>query len=467
MQIRCVIQNTNSLSFPNLQIKKLRQVIFWDNNKEGLTIYTALLVGGNGNANDLTDNIVSQLSEGFKLVVTFEVTDNEVEIDNVDSECLNKDFFKEIDKVRSSQLWGEGCREITRQGELSQILKKILVQDTIEDSKIQISDDKYLLVAENTEDYKIVACEGEVRKLNDGNIGYSITSRKDLHRGVDCITWVRTSISFKGKLSTKEKICLSLELSSEGNSRHSLSYISMYFCPPEGYHISDDSEVNLLMKGGQGTEDKKNNLMTVTHNETLYYKDWIDKHHIDRRSLYRLNKEKLFSNIKAPYECEAISVSFTCVPNTEKGSTQFVLGAILSAAITFGVDSGRLGEVKNCFWPVVPADIQWYTLCFIMFYAFLRWCSRREKIKRNVWDSVANILFVGGMLLEGVWGIVTYVVWRLDIEKLKNFLNTIPIYTVPMIFLAGAVLLFLFLAISFIFIKDHYFRRPLSKDLVI
>lgn len=128
----------------------------------------------------------------------------------------------------------------------------------------------------------------------------------------------------------------------------------------------------------------------------------------------------------APYECKSMDMTVSLVSDMERGSMQFVLGAVYSAIVTYGVDSGRLAEIKGCMGLVLPPDIQWYFLCVVAFWAFIRWCSRKDQVKMKIWDKIAGLLFMAGSAMIAVWLVFTFVIFRIEAEWAKVLVASLP-----------------------------------------
>lgn len=463
MQLECTIENINSETFPYIHVEKIRQVAFINNDRNEIQLYTALLIGGSSLIQDIDKGFVSQLTESFKLKIEFGISDDAVTIQKISTVDMIKSFFDQIDKVQV--IWGKGCKQIRNQAELHNRLSKILgVQHTsIDNEKTQLNNDKILLIEGQGDNGKdSILYEANFAEIKDG---YEISGKPKLHEGIGIISWVKTTISLTGKLSAKENISLKVLFPLTEKGKTLLSYVSLYICPPEGYHILEDSKVRFFLKGNRGNEDENNNLTLVTQNQALYYREWVEELHIENRSIYRLNKEKLFKGFDPLNDCEYIEVNFSILPNTEKGSLQFVMGAFFSAAITFGIDSGRLKEASRCFWPIVPPDIQWYMVCLITFFAFLRWSSKKDKIKEGLMDKIANGIYRCGMAIICCWCAFAFLIYRLDIASFKTVCNNIPQIYISGMLTAGICLVSAYVYLTYRKLSDHYYRRPISREL--
>lgn len=461
MQIKCKVQNINSESFRSLQIKRMRQVLFFNDNRDKIQIYTALLVGSNGDAEKKQESIISEMSDQFKLDISFDIKDDKITCNRICAENHAAEFFSEVEKIAA--LWGRDTRRITKQKELISELRTIV--ETVDPQMTSIRTENYIVFANSGSDRnKSVACEGNVTVTDKG---YSIMGRSSMHKGIDCVSWVCTTIELNRKCSIEENIEIELILPNDSGNVCSLGYVSMYFCPPEGYYIPEDTKASIWCGSQRINNDENNNLMPVVHNKDMYYNEWVNFHHIESRTVYRINREKLFGTECLYRECDRFTTEFQLKPSTEKGSIQFVLAAIVSAAVTFGVDSGRLGEIKSCFISVVPADIQWYVLCFFLAYALLKWCSKKENLEKNWKDRVAGILFFLGMFCTIAWFIYTYVFFRLDSVIVRELCNKIPPYCAPVFLMVAMVIWGAFIVWTSCVIKDHYSRRPLSKGLIL
>lgn len=466
MLLECKIKNINNINFNRIFIKKLRQVIFLSNERNTIYVYSALLVGAN-NAEKVSN--ISDLTEEFRLEVAFDAVNDGTDVQSITSENKIDDFFEEMDTIR--EIWGKGCHKITTQDEVHEYLQEVLQTDSaeVDSGKTKVGQRRYLYTEslEGKNDISI-ACEGEV-ELRRSN-GYAINGQRDMHEGMDCITWVKTTIKLTGKLSRNERIVYKLNLPIDKEERVILSYLSIYICPPDGYHILDDSKVKFILKGGKENEDENNNLTAVTQNTAVYYREWIKEHHIENLIIYRLNKEKLFGSLGNLQNCEYVNVSFMISPNTEKGSMQFVLGAVFSALVSFGIDNGRLCQIRECFLPFVPPDLQWLGMVLLVFLSFLRWCSKREKIVLGVRDRVTNFFYRAGNIILGIWCTYTFFLLRIDhlafCTGIREFtLGKIP-YFAWSVFGSGIFCMSMYMLLTFVLVRNHYSRKPFSKDII-
>lgn len=459
MKIYCLIKNINDASFSHIIIKKFRQVMFVNESLNEIQIYTAFL----GGAIDEAGKPI-QLGESFTLNVEFGFNDETIKIQSIKTDNLISDFFDEIDKIK--KIWGEHCKELKTQSEIEKALKECLSDERINSEEIEITSHKYLLAQKTSNDSPIVACSGDISEIN-GKLGYQITTgnKRVLHKGVDVLIWARTTLNLSGKLSPKESVEIEYEFPGEGKSSLDVEYLSIYMCPPDGYHILDNSTVNFLLDDKSENDDINNNLVKVVHNPEIYYREWAENHNIENRKVYRLNKEKIFKSKQNELKCEKLVISFTIAPDTEKGSLQFVAGAVFSAAITYGIDAGRLSEIKKCFWPIIPADIQWVMTCMISFYSFVKWCSRKSKVKSEIADKIAKVFYYLGIGVVICWVMGAFVFLRLDLNIIKNIYKNISWFIIPGIGTLGSGLLIVFLFISHYITPNNYLKKPISKDM--
>jgi len=474
MDLNCEIINVNGNSFSNLDIKKLRQVIFFSDNRKEIQIYTAILVAANNQAinnqgTNKDDRLISELNNKFRLQVKFS-TDKGQNVKITSQDCI-KSFYEEFDKIAA--VWGPECRNIMKQQDLNNQLEKILGKNSVDSSKTNIEDGNGYFCIEDKKDEKktIVAYQG---KIDEQKEGYTIQAADSIHKGVDCITWVKTTLTFENKMPPR--ISINAKILLPESDTITLSYISIYICPSEGYHLGNDSKVNASIGNTyiKSSADEYNNLSEANHNDDFYYDEWVQDLHIKRRTIYRLNREKLFKNQGNQIKnCKLITIDCHMGPVTEKGSQQFVLGALFSAAVTYGVDSGRLEEVSHSFMPFIPNDLQWFAFCFIIFWVFIRWCSRKYNVnseggKEKGWDTVSIWFLIGGIIASGLWTIFTFVVSRLDFaetSKIKKLFDEIWIFTGPWMLGIGLLLLIVYIVISYTIIKNNYGRKPISREL--
>ena len=459
MELVCNITNVNGNSFPNLEFRKLRQVIFFGENRKTINIYSTIIVAGNGDVSDAPQSIISQLNQDFKMKIEFCIVDDNIKIKNQESREFINSFYAEIDKIKP--IWGKDCKIIDKQTEIARHLENRLDSREINNTLTAIGEKKYFSI-----DSELLACPGDIEK--DENKNCVIKVQSPLHEGVDCIACFKTTIFLSQKMPPKTKVSMRLNLPAQDNVQ--LSYISIYICPPEGYHLNNDSRVKAYVKGKQDSEnaDEFNNLSEVAPKESIYYKEWIKKEHIMSRAVYRLNREKLFKNQDGRIKnCRNISIEFHMSPVTEKGSPQFVLGALFSAAVTYGIDSGRLLLATKGFISYIPNDFQWLLFCFITFWTFIRWCSRKYNIS-NENNKCAKIIqlicLLVGTVSGGVWTIVTFVISRIKcsfiIRLMKDYWKI-----APLLLGCSAVTLSVYIVISYTYMRKYYGRKPISREL--
>lgn len=465
MELKCSVENINGTCFPNLELKKLRQVIFLSENRKEIKIYSTMIIAGNNESCDEDKPIVSRLDDSLKLRVGFSVTednDNAKPKKQKHEEFINT-FYKEIDKIQP--IWGNDCKEIRDQEEVENQLKRILGDDGSIINKSTAIDKNYCVIEDNDHKDVILAYPGEIKTEDDA---YIIGLNRALNEGMDCIVCVKTTIFLSQRMSPKAKINMRFCLP----NNVILSYISIYICPPEGYHLGNDSKVNAWLNEARinDNDDQFNNLSEVAPKENIYYREWIKNEHIMSRTIYRLSREKLFRNQgRRVKNCREITIEFHMNPVMEKSSPQFVLGALFSAAVTYGVDSGRLSAVSKGFVPYIPEDLQWLLFCFIVFWVFIRWCSRKYNINNeDKTDKIINGFSLGcliaGIAVGALWMVMTFAVSRTEIDLIAPLLTKYWILA-PWMLGGSVIFLCVYIGFSYTLTRKNYGRKPVSREL--
>ena len=456
MNLNCTIKNINNGLYPDLSIKKYRQIVFI--NKQELVIYTALVIGAGGNQS------MNEPKTGDRLAVqvSFDLSDETLKTQEIQFENKQDEFLSEISMIK--HVWGDKCEELSTQQDIKDKLIEISQEDNfnVNNNRIDV-EHKYLYIPqEKKEGNGIVACGSKVDISNKQKY-YTVAPQSDLNRMVDIFSWVKTTIVLSEKISPKEELEFRLTFPQNAAKETSeLLYMSFYLCPMEGYHLLDNSKVKYELLNGQENDDVLNNLTKATQNNDLYYKEWKDDYNIENRHVYRLNHEKLFKNLEKPIcGCRGININCRLNPDTEKGSIQFVMGAILSAAITYGVDSGRITEVKNYYITILPADIEWYIVCMILFFAFIRWSSRKDKIHEGWKDRITGACGIAGLSTLGLWFIGAYVLGRKPGLTLPAFYAKV----LQGMLLGGTIAVILYVVMTLTLVREHYYKHPFSREV--
>lgn len=420
MTITYSIRNITSSLIKTVMMRKFFQMVFVGNDNKSLHIYTATILGASDKIIDAdkVDNVdnekfISNFEEFPQFRLKFEISvgsnDNNgvVEILNEDVTNTEHGFLNEIDCIR--KVWGEKCKIISdNQNELIEKLKVISASDEegvtseLNILTAQLSQHKILWTeqAKNGRDdnfFKSLSIAG-VCEVDDDlgetsprdgiamKRGYVITPPSDvkLPKGIELVNWVRTTIRFKYTFDDANLNYI-LKKEDDGPDANTLFLApdyTWYFSPKIKSFIDNrNSMVELKRRPEKGYEickcplqskerifyqsDKyQNSVNTVPNKLTVNFHYWKDEEKINSRQKYRLAAKDILPRPDTFADVAEINIFLDMADEHNRGNRQFILGIFLSFALSFGIDSTRLGQVENFFAPLnylLPADIWWIT----------------------------------------------------------------------------------------------------------
>lgn len=419
MEIRCELVNVNSDNYSILTIHKLKKVIFINRKRDRVDIYTEIILGGS-NINDYTESsklryedTISNIDAKFSFKVNHEIRGSEIELKDIKVTDLTDSYYNQTDKSRMAS----SCEYeiLDRQPKLKKMLKSILPEgESIDVNKTNTNENKYLGIKQGNSDRGSAVCvKGHVKETREKQcMGYEVCAFDGLHKGVEIINWIKTSIYLSKPLESTERLSLEIVFPT-AQMKLWIPYCSVYICPPENYELSDDSKVSCIADNVDEESDQSNNINSVVQKREMYYEEWIDAQMIMDLKVYRLNREKLFGTGTVLENCKKISMDMSIRCLTDKGSIQFLLGLIFSGFLTFGVDSGRIKEIEAWFITIVPVDIQWVVSCLLLFTVTIKyWLIKRNSCSKRFF--VCNAVCMWAIfILWGVWFIAAFVLSRI------------------------------------------------------
>lgn len=400
MQITCSVNNINSHNFSNVFIHKLKQVVFFNEKRNVIDIYTELIVGAEGSNEPYSKSIIDsnftldfewKKSSEIKLIKIMDLTDSYIK----QSETT--------EKVSHGT-----CYTINNQNILIEKLQETFGSIDIKKNLLNIKcNEKYMFIQQDSTEFPVAICYNEASDKEINDEPFRLNYSKELHTGVEVVKWIKTTIYLHKKFNISEKFDYNIEFLNN-SSCLTMQYCSIYFCLPNAFIMCDDTEAIYKDINGENNKDKKNNLSPATQDMELYYTEW-EKHHIEECNIYRLSREKIFGkSIENP---RRLGISFQIKSKVDKAIVQFFMGLIFSGVLSFGIDSGRMNEVTDWFPGIIPNDIQWILSCILIFIVMIIHSSYSEKANKRFKCYeviITSIIFISWVL----WVITVFVLAR-------------------------------------------------------
>lgn len=393
-------------------LRKFFQMVFVGTDKSSLHIYTALVAGSAPKDKCKEDSIlVSDISRNnFRLNINFSVnkTDNNF-IEKIYSEDIttsndqnSRGFIDQIDCIK--RVWGSKCSIIhENKSALKDKLKSICGTDQSGDLDDLVG--KKLLWIEHDKREKkendslkslcipaqVEMIKGSVTKDNknceiEASTSYTITKPDGikLYKGIELVSWVRTTIKFTNKLCDKN-INFILKNVDVGNVEYISPDFTWYFSPTPGSIIDNKNSIlEVKRKSNQKnyncslieddpkcplkdeifnlrSEKLQNGITSVPNLLTVDFEQWTQDEKIKQRQKYRISSKDFLPNQHSLSEISEINIYIDTSDEHARGNRQFLVGIIISFLLAFGLDSARLQEFGNFLFlkELLPEDICW------------------------------------------------------------------------------------------------------------
>lgn len=433
------MRNVTSESVKTVMLRKFFQMTFVGNNRRSLDIYTAVVLGGSGEPKSSgADQFISRLGDKTEFCMRFDFVvngndDNEVlsivseDVTDVGENVSSRDsrsFLSQVDCIK--KVWGQQCevlyndqqalRKIYEDSdklgncladveknlfELARLSQKRMLW--IEDRKKPKPRMKALAIPGvfSAEDYYRPSKNPEgSRKKHHPDEGsekafYRIFVPQDIKLcpGIELVSWVKTTIRFKYRL-TDQNLIFNLKKDENEGTTYFAPDFTWYFSPPVKSFINyESSSVEATWTSRNESEsicekqDKctcpiklevsqqlpstryDNAINPVANKTTVNFRRWTDDEMIGYRQKYRIASKNIFFSPDKFNELDELNIIIDTTDEHNRGNRQYVLGILISFALAFGIDGSRLASAAQ-FFPlqqVLNRDTQW--MLFIILFS--------------------------------------------------------------------------------------------------
>lgn len=396
MNIRCKISNQNTTVYPEIVIRKLYQVLFWEADLKTFHIYSALVFGAN--TKDGSNNTIRKtLLKNYDIKISFSVSESQSGENNpvINHYSKEKAIITEFDVFKP--VWGTDSKILQSSDEYNlkynELFKpSIETQKAVNSNYIFLKDPKKNDLETNTI-CKLMANEADPLETMSFRVKIG---EDELDPHIELLTLTQTTISFKKKQGDN----LNFTLEFEDEQKFDCKDSSMYFILPVGY---DSPEKNLLIEMGSGANPKNlvdNAYQSLKTDRDKYLNEWIDKR-IEERKYYRVIEDSLK---KFDHNVKKINSSFKIESLVNPILKQFIFGLIISIFFAYGLDQTRLMNFRSLFFRhyIFPPDLN-FTLTFGLLTLSCLFKINIGYTKENEFSYYARTIGVFSSLIWFLW----------------------------------------------------------------
>ncbi|MFQ6831830.1 MAG: hypothetical protein ACLRUR_07625 [Butyricicoccus pullicaecorum] len=437
MTITFGMRNVTSESVKAVMLRKFFQMTFVGNNRKSLDIYTAV-VGSDESKSLNADRFISRLDAKKEFCMRFDFIvngndDNEVlsiiseDVTDVGENVSSRDsrsFLSQVDCIK--KVWGQQCEVLYND---QQALRKIYEDpnklgdclDNVENSLSELAclSQKRMLWIEDakkkqsggmkaltipgaflTEDYHRPPRNSEEsrnkRHPDEGSekAFYRVFVPQDIKLcpGIELVSWVKTTIRFKYRL-TDQNLIFNLKKDENEGITYIAPDFTWYFSPPVKSFINyESSSVEAtwtprdIIEPTCEKQDKctcpikveasrplpstryDNAINPVANKTTVNFRRWTEDEMIGYRQKYRIASKNIFFSPDKFNKLDELNIIIDTTDEHNRGNRQYVLGIFISFALAFGIDRSRLEDAKD-FFPLSNLFVPdtWWMFFIILF----------------------------------------------------------------------------------------------------
>lgn len=406
MQVICKIRNLNNANYPELNIRKLYQVVFLQGELNRFEIFTALVLGAKN-----TNHGRMQLKNDFNVEVSFSVYGNrDVNPINVPISFtdLTNDFLKEPHGWRA--VWGKESKIVEQHNEFNIEYEAAFGAGYLCE---ELLDNDFILIKDKDNpklEQRSLAFRAQISNSGNSNYYRVVNNRlainTELPPGIEVFCWTKTVITVPNQIENYLKY--SIELSAD--SKFNCYDTSIYFIPPSGFKV-DKERLTVINKGElDNIENLSNPLQLLDINLDKYFTVWIKDLSISDRSIYRAVAKELQKNFDAENtKVERIDFSIPISNYVNPILIQFLSGLLVSLFFAYGLDQTRLMNYRTLFflYQWISPDINFlFTFGAITWAVFIKLIigSVKEDKKsfwaRRVGSKIGLKCFIGFAVLS-------------------------------------------------------------------
>lgn len=438
MTITLSMRNVASVDVKTIMLRKFFQMVFVGNDRKSLHIYTATVIGASTNPYkkedlDAKKNFVSDFKNipDFRILFDYTVSGNDTNavtyVKHEDITGNSKEgLFSQIKHLR--KVWGNKCTLIYNdQKELNDAIKNAVGNDVI-DKTASLLKHNVLVIDEEKDLYpfffKTCAVVGKVTEVDIGEFprkkedytkrdAYAIDVPDiDLPDGIELVNWVRTTISFKAVIDDKDfNYCLqnpsgqiaiaNEELPSDSSADIPPSTAYGFLCPDYTWYFSppiksfiDHRNASVEIKKTHSVDNCRNcpceyrtalpaqnsskkyhdGIGAVPNKLTVEFDYWVKEERINSRQKYRFAAKELSLGVEEFSSVREILICLDMTDDHSRGNRQYIMGLLISFALSFGIDSSRLSAVENYFPSPLGFNADTLWLLFLVIFSLCMLC---------------------------------------------------------------------------------------------
>lgn len=450
----------------NVIFRKFFQIIFFNENKKNIDIYTAVILGANNcEGNIIYDEFINEIDSSFNLKFDFIVDKFKGKNTKVTSKDLTNEMYKQRDKLKL--IWGNvslnkqeyfalaNCdkkiKEILQKYKNKRYCEHCKSKDKTCDNCLEkdcpkktlkypckncesfslnsSARDKIKDMINDNNPYEILNIEGE--KDDTISIPGSFSEEKNsfyLHInenkkclfGIESYNWIHTKIEFdviQDFSKTEYKLVL------PKTKRVFTNDYTLYIGPPKGWEVDGPLSIFSI-----SNNNSSNAFQRVGAFERFYFREWISECRVmDKRMSRVLLRDKLFSaeNKIIPkvedgnskdLNKKPVEINLEITMNDVEGAERrnFVKAITISLCLAFGMDYTRMQNSMS-FFLESSIESQWLLACICMFLciqkrnsASIRYCFLKKdeiisKKTQEKREKCLNLIKIGSILLLIGW----------------------------------------------------------------
>lgn len=214
----------------------------------------------------------------------------------------------------------------------------------------------------------------------------------ELCPGIELVSWVKTTIRFKYRL-TDQNLIFNLKKDENEGTTYFAPDFTWYFSPPVKSFINYESSSveaawNQKDFAQQNCKDRNkcvcqirpeasrhlpstlydNAINPVANKTTVNFRRWTEDEMIGYRQKYRIASKNIFFSPDKFNELDELNIIIDTADEHNRGNRQYVLGIFISFALAFGIDRTRLEDAKNFFpFPNLFVPDTWWIFFIILF----------------------------------------------------------------------------------------------------
>ncbi len=465
------MRNVTSESVKTVMLRKFFQMTFVGNDRKSLDIYTAVVLGGSDEPKSLNaDQFISRLDKKKEFCMRFDFVvngndDNEVlsivsedvtDVGENTSSIDDRSFLSQVDCIK--KVWGQQSEVLYND---QQALRKIYEDpDKLQNCLGDVEENLFVMAGlsqkrmlwiedvrkEQSGGMKALAIPGgfspedyhrpfrnskESRNRHHPDEGsekafYRIFVPQDISLcpGIELLSWVKTTIRFKDRL-TDQSLIFNLKKDASKKITYMAPDFTWYFSPPVKSFINYESSsveatwdrrdfvqpsckkhdkcscpIKPEMSRHLPSTRYDNAINPVANKTTVNFRRWTEDEMIGYRQKYRIASKNIFFSPDKFNELDELNIIIDTTDEHNRGNRQYVLGIFISFALAFGIDGSRL-ESATQFFPLqqlLNRDTQWMLFIILISLNMLirppKSVYERKYINWRKWNTRTSVFWI-------------------------------------------------------------------------